>query len=53
MDGLPDPLTCPDCGTLLRDGKDGLECPEDGLIEPYPDIDRPEGADDLPGLHGG
>lgn len=53
MDGLPDPLTCPDCGILLRDGETGLECPEHGLVEPYPAIERPEGVDDLPGLHGG
>ena len=53
MDGLPDPLTCPDCDTLLRDGVTGLECPEHGLVEAYPDPGRPTGADDIPGLHGG
>lgn len=53
MDGIPDPLTCPDCGILLRDGETGLECPEHGLVEPYPDIKRAEGADELPGLYGG
>lgn len=53
MDGIPDPLTCPDCGIVLRDGETGLECPLCGRVEPYPDIKRPAGADDLPGLHGG
>lgn len=53
MDGLPDPLTCPNDGILLRDGKTGLECPLCGHIEPYDAPERPPGADDLPGLHGG
>lgn len=53
MDGLPDPLTCPDCGILLRDGNTGLECPLCGRVEPYDAIERPLGRDDLLSIRGG
>lgn len=52
IDGLPDPLVCPHCGVLLRDGPDALVCPECGHRELYPNIDYP-GDGGIPGIRGG
>ena len=53
QNGHMDPLVCPDCRVLLRDGRDAFECPECGHRGPYDDVNRPDGADDLPGLPSG
>lgn len=53
MDNLPDLITCPGCGILLRDGINGLECPSCGHTEPYDDVKRPGDADGLAGINGG
>ena len=39
FDGLPAPMTCASCSTVLRDGADGaLVCGVHGVVAPPPDI---------------
>lgn len=49
---LPDPLVCPDCRVLLRDGRGAFECPECGHRESSAASARPDEADGLPGVCG-
>ena len=52
-DALPDPLTCPHCRIVLRDGDTGLGCPACGHRIAYDATERPDDPDELPGIHGG
>lgn len=51
MDDLPDPLTCPTCGTVLVDGRDGWACRHCGVLAIRNDhVWMPR--DETPGIRG-
>lgn len=52
LDALPDPLVCPTCHVLLRDGAHGLTCASCGHTERWEETQRPEDGDAIPGIRG-
>jgi predicted RNA-binding Zn-ribbon protein involved in translation (DUF1610 family) len=50
---LPTPTVCHDCGILLRDGVEGLECPACGHTIAYAAVFLPAYPGTGPGIHGG
>lgn len=53
-DGLGEAVqpACPTCGTVLRTLRRGFECRGCGRTVEIPWVERPTGADDLPGAWG-
>lgn len=49
LDDVP-PVTCPTCGTVMRDTEGGYECGWDGTTLDVPWVERPTSGDDLPNI---
>lgn len=45
--------TCPECGVVMRDGKDDIACPNCGYGIPLGESKKPTEEFDGPAIHGG